>query len=197
MAQLPEIERYLAAVERVRVATREAADAAVDANPFPGWDTTYEERIAANRRQNNALEAIYEREEAGKDKALTALKAEATHPVVVWVLELLAQDGNMHYWSEAKTLLSALTVDGDHLAELDETAKERKYCNVYHAFRRRALEAGVLTETNPARAALLRALGVIYVEEANRLLDAFDREVTERVVMGGEDGVGSPVPASE
>lgn len=185
MAQLPEIVQYLEHVKRVNEATAEVEKDVYANNPIPEWsfeEGSADARQAVRTRRRELLQETYDRQRNGLTKAADTLKG-SDNPLIKWVVEHTFEE----HFAEAIPLLEALTVDGDHLAELDAAAQDLDYCNVYHQFRLRAIADGVVVEKDPARKALLRVLHHSYTtEEANRMLDAHDREVTERVVMSDE-----------
>lgn len=180
MTMLPEVEKFFTDLETVDTASREAYRAVYDNNPIPQWGDS--DRQGTYERRDAAEAEVATRERAGIAKAVDALKA-AGNPLVNWILDEAWTRGG--YRTEAKTALQVLTVDGDHLAELDAASYEHDWCNVYLGFRASIIEAGLVVETNPKRSQIFRTLvrEGYSVPQANRWLDELDREITERVVM--------------
>ncbi|MFF0706272.1 hypothetical protein ACFYVC_38845 [Streptomyces tendae] len=135
---LPDVRRFVDAVEAATAARRAAVDAAVEKYPNRYGLSQDDQRQAV--AYTDEIDAAYATCSGVREAAWEALKTSEV-PLIRWIAENCAE-----YPMEARQVLTALPATLD---ELDAVAEVGGFCGVWDAFRRRAIDAGVVPGVTP------------------------------------------------
>ncbi|MFD5445929.1 hypothetical protein [Streptomyces tendae] len=173
---LPDVQRFIDAVEAATAARRAAVDTAAEKYPNRYGRSQDAQRQAL--AYTDEIESAHTTCSDVREAAWEALKTSGD-PLVRWIAENCAE-----YPAEARQVLTALPATLD---ELDELAERGGYCGVWNVFRQRALAAGVVpgvTPPSPARQAVFDLIdreGCCPMKQAarRRISEALDALIEE------------------
>ncbi|MEV5762744.1 hypothetical protein AB0L61_39000 [Streptomyces tendae] len=169
---LPDVRKFIDAVEAATAARRAAVDTAAEKYPNRYGRSQDAQRQAL--AYSDEIERAYTTCSDVREAAWNALKTSGD-PLVRWIAENCAE-----YPMEARQVLTALPAA---LNDLDAVAEVGGWCSVWNAFRQRAIDAGVVP-------------GVTPVSQARRaVFDLIDREACCPMGQASKRRIGEALDA--